>query len=51
MDYDECHNVATVVDHRISVNKGGEFYNPENHQPMCKLCHDSKTAKEDGRWG
>ncbi|MGF7185287.1 5-methylcytosine-specific restriction protein A [Desulfitispora alkaliphila] len=43
---------ATVVDH-IRPHEGDEelFYNLENLQPLCKTCHDRKTAKEDGRWG
>jgi len=49
--YDDCHNVATVVDHIKPVSKGGDFWDPDNHQPMCKPCHDQKTAKQDGRWG
>ncbi|SCY25922.1 HNH endonuclease signature motif containing protein [Alkaliphilus peptidifermentans] len=42
---------ATVVDH-INPHKGDEklFYDIENLQSLCKSCHDSKTAKEDGRW-
>ncbi len=51
VNYDECHNVATVVVHRISLSKGGDFWDSNNHQPICKSCHDRKTAKEDGRWG
>ncbi len=43
---------ATVVDH-IVPHKGDRrlFWDPENHQALCKRCHDKKTAKEDGRWG
>ena len=42
---------ATVVDHVIP-HKGNEelFWSQENWQPLCKSCHDRKTAKEDGRW-
>lgn len=42
---------ATVVDH-IKPHKGDEklFYDINNLQPLCKSCHDRKTAKEDGRW-
>ena len=46
-----CNNAATVVDHIISVNEGGSFWDKENHQPMCKSCHDKKTAKIDGGFG
>ncbi|MEN6567187.1 MAG: HNH endonuclease signature motif containing protein [Veillonellales bacterium] len=43
---------ATVVDH-IKPHKGNMrlFWDPSNHQSLCKQCHDTKTAKEDGRWG
>lgn len=43
--------LATVVDH-IKPHKGNEelFYDKANLQPLCKSCHDRKTAKEDGRW-
>ena len=55
----ECHGKgritpATVVDH-ITPHKGYHdlFWNPDNHQPLCKPCHDRKTARErkDGRVG
>lgn len=43
---------AIVVDH-IEAHKGDEglFWNQSNWQPLCKECHDRKTAKEDGRFG
>lgn len=43
---------ATVVDH-IEPHKGDQqkFWDFKNHQGLCKPCHDSKTAREDGRWG
>ena len=43
---------ATVVDH-ITPHCGDValFWEPANHQPMCKPCHDSKTAREDGGFG
>jgi 5-methylcytosine-specific restriction protein A len=52
----ECQNkgilkAATVVDH-IIPHKGdpGLFWDELNWQALCKKCHDSKTAREDGRW-
>jgi 5-methylcytosine-specific restriction endonuclease McrA len=27
------------------------FWNSENWQPLCKVCHDIKTASEDGAFG
>ena len=43
---------ATVVDH-VKAHKGNKqlFWDSSNWQPLCKRCHDIKTAKEDGRWG
>lgn len=43
---------ATVVDH-ITPHQGDMelFWDSSNWQPLCKRCHDIKTAKEDGRWG
>ncbi len=43
---------ATVVDH-IVPHKGDPelFWDPENHQSLCKPCHDAKTATEDGGFG
>lgn len=43
---------ATVVDH-IRPHKGNLdlFWNESNYQPLCKSCHDRKTATEDGGFG
>ena len=43
---------ASVVDH-IIPHKGDKqlFWDISNWQSLCKQCHDTKTAKEDGRWG
>lgn len=43
---------ATVVDH-IKPHKGDKalFWDRANWQPLCKSCHDSKTAREDGGFG
>ena len=43
---------ATVVDH-IKPHRGNHdlFLDPLNHQALCKRCHDSKTAREDGGFG
>lgn len=52
-----CHaagkiTAATVLDH-VVPHKGdkGLFWDRENWQPLCKACHDSKTAREDGGFG
>lgn len=43
---------ATVVDH-ILPHRGDRalFWDKANHQPLCKSCHDRKTALEDGGFG
>lgn len=43
---------ATVVDHK-TPHKGDQalFWDPDNHQGLCKPCHDRKTRTEDmGSW-
>jgi 5-methylcytosine-specific restriction protein A len=39
---------ATVVDHKVP-HEGSRalFWNPANHQALCKSCHDAKTATEN----
>lgn len=46
------HTHATVVDH-IRPHKGNQtlFWDKNNWQPLCKECHDRKTATEDGGFG
>ena len=41
-----------VVDH-IIPHKGDKvlFWDRSNWQPLCKTCHDTKTAREDGGFG
>lgn len=34
---------ATVVDHILPINKGGEKYKQENLQPLCETCHNRKS--------
>lgn len=43
---------ATVVDH-IRPHRGDRelFWDRSNWQGLCGPCHNSKTAREDGRWG
>lgn len=43
-----CGRRSYVVDH-IKDHKGDVnlFWDEENHQPMCKRCHDAKTAREN----
>lgn len=38
---------ARVVDHIVPINQGGED-EPDNWQPLCTECHNTKSATE--RW-
>ena len=43
---------AQVVDHIIPHRGDMQvFWDRNNWQPLCKRCHDSKTAREDGGFG
>jgi 5-methylcytosine-specific restriction enzyme A len=57
---------ATVVDHKVphkldeAMSSGDAaqiakakdlFWDHDNWQPLCKQCHDEKTAREDGAFG
>ncbi|QHI99350.1 HNH endonuclease [Xylophilus rhododendri] len=43
---------ATVVDHIVPHrNDKVLFWTRSNWQPLCKKCHDIKTATEDGGFG
>ena len=43
----------SVVPDHIEPHKGDydKFWDEENHQALCKRCHDIKTATEDGGFG
>ena len=43
---------AAVVDH-VEPHRGDleKFWTESNWQALCKRCHDSKTASEDGGFG
>ena len=42
----ECDHAATVVDHITPVRLGGEFWEPDNHQPLCAHHHNAKSGRE-----
>lgn len=44
--------MASVVDHVIP-HRGDKalFWDSDNWQPLCKPCHDRKTAAQDGGFG
>lgn len=37
---------SKVTDHIQRVNDGGDIYNLNNLQALCKSCHNSKSGKE-----
>jgi 5-methylcytosine-specific restriction endonuclease McrA len=40
---------ATVADHIIPIEQGGERYDLDNLQSLCESCHNRKSAKEGRR--
>lgn len=46
---ENCTQPASVVDHK-TPHRGNQvlFWDTANWQPLCKRCHDRKTATEDG---
>ena len=47
-----CAATARIVDHRIPHRGEPDlFFDRANLQAMCKVCHDTKTAKHDGGFG
>lgn len=41
--------VATVLDHIVPINRGGEKLNESNFQAMCAAHHNAKSAREASR--
>jgi len=41
--------LAEEVDHIVPISKGGEVFDPENFQGLCRSCHSRKTAVDMGR--
>lgn len=37
---------ATVVDHVVEIEDGGEVWDPDNLQGLCDECHKVKTGEE-----
>lgn len=44
-----CGDVATEVDHIKAINLGGDPFDFENTQSLCKSCHSGKSAREGRR--
>ena len=40
---------AIELDHIIPLEQGGDPWDSENLQSICKTCHEVKTAREQGK--
>lgn len=40
---------ATVVDHIVEIRDGGDVWNTDNYQSLCRDCHQIKTGMEQRR--
>ena len=47
----ECKHPAVITDHIEEIRDGGSKYDWENLQPMCRSCHNKKTADERAKRG
>jgi len=45
----KCGSLATIVDHRVPISKGGAIWDGDNLQSMCEQCHNKKSAKESNQ--
>jgi 5-methylcytosine-specific restriction endonuclease McrA len=43
--------VATVVDHILPINRGGDKLNEDNFQSLCESCHNKKSSSESRGYG
>lgn len=42
---------ARVVDHIVSINKGGDKFDDDNLQSLCDSCHNRKSSHESRGMG
>lgn len=40
--------MAQILDHKIPVSKGGDFWDSSNHQGLCVSHHNQKSNSERG---
>lgn len=52
-DLEGTATLGEVTDHRLPPTSPTDplFWDPTNHQTLCKPHHDAKTAREDGGFG
>ena len=50
---ESCTVIADCVDHIVPPSGPGDplFWDPLNHQALCRSCHSKKTATTDGGFG
>lgn len=46
-----CGAPSQVVDHIVPIRMGGARLDISNLRAMCKVCHNRKTATQDGGFG
>src|ERR1039458_8178731 len=47
----KCTGLATEVDHIVSVEKGGQWYEPSNLRASCRNCNQARVDRTNGdRW-
>ena len=44
-----CGRYGNEVDHVVPLDRGGDPWDPENLQVLCRGCHIRKTARENRR--
>jgi 5-methylcytosine-specific restriction endonuclease McrA len=46
VNFEQCGNATTLVDHITRLRLGGAQYDVSNMQPMCDSCHNKKRQEE-----
>lgn len=39
---------AHHVDHIVAIARGGDWFDADNLQSLCHVCHNAKTARDEG---
>lgn len=42
--------ISQATDHIIPISQGGSMWEETNHQALCFMHHNQKTAKENKGW-
>jgi hypothetical protein len=48
-EMEDCNQPSYYTDHIIPMSQGGDEWNEENFQALCKSCNGSKTAKQSSK--